>query len=118
MPVRFCNETNWSTSACSPDLWELYIDGSSNTKVSGAGVILEGPDGISLEQSIRLNFPTSNNQAEYEALIAGMKLAHEVRGSRLKTYSDSQLVTLQVSGVYQTKEPQLLKYLEKVIQIC
>lgn len=54
------------------EVWEIYVDGSSNTEGSRAGAILEVPDGISLEQSIRFNFPASNNQAEYEALIVGM----------------------------------------------
>lgn len=41
--------------------WNLYVDGSSNTKSSGAGVILEGPDGLIIEQSLRFDFKTSNN---------------------------------------------------------
>ncbi|GAU41232.1 hypothetical protein TSUD_280320, partial [Trifolium subterraneum] len=57
---------------------------------------------------------TFNNQAEYEALIAGMKLAREMEVEDLRAKSDSQLVTNQVAGEYQTKDPQLMKYLEKV----
>lgn len=96
------------------EVWKIFIDGSSNTKGSGAIVILEGPYEINLKQTIRLNFPTSNNQAEYEALITGVKLAKEVGATKLKAYSGSQLVTLQISKEYQTKDPQLMKYLEKV----
>jgi ribonuclease HI len=94
--------------------WTLSVDGASNIKGSGAGVVLEGPDGVLIEQSLRFAFKASNNQAEYEALIAGMKLAREMDITDLKAKSDSQLVTNQVSGEFQAKDPQLIKYLEKV----
>jgi ribonuclease HI len=94
--------------------WTLSVDGASNIKGSGAGVILEGLDGVLIEQSLRFAFKASNNQAEYEALIAGMKLAKDMEVADLRAKSDSQLVTNQVSGEYQTKDPQLIRYLEKV----
>ncbi|GAU23256.1 hypothetical protein TSUD_281490 [Trifolium subterraneum] len=94
--------------------WTLSVDGSSNLRGSGAGVVLEGPEGVLIEQSLRFAFKESNNQEEYEALIAGMKLAKEMEVQELKVQSDSQLVTNQVSGEFQTKDPQLTKYLEKV----
>ena len=75
-----------------PDWWTLYVDDASNKKGNGAGIILEGPDNITLEQALKLNFRASNNQAEYEALIAGLKLAREVRAKWLRCYTDSQLV--------------------------
>ncbi|GAU10720.1 hypothetical protein TSUD_425520, partial [Trifolium subterraneum] len=86
-------------------------------KGSGAGVTLEGPDGVLIEQSLRFEFKASNNQAEYEALVAGMRLAVEVGVKELEARSDSQLVTGQVTGSFQTKDPQLLKYLEKVAKL-
>ena len=58
--------------------WVLLVDGSSNQQGSGAGVILEGPNGVLIEQSLRFAFKASNNQAEYEALIAGIFLAKEM----------------------------------------
>ncbi|XP_045791855.1 uncharacterized protein LOC123886594 [Trifolium pratense] len=94
--------------------WTLSVDGASNVRGSGAGVVLEGPDGVMIEQSLRFAFKASNNQAEYEALIAGMKLAKDMEVKELKAMSDSQLVTNQVSGKFQTKEPQLIKYVEGV----
>jgi ribonuclease HI len=94
--------------------WTLSVDGASNIRGSGAGIVLEGPDGVMIEQSLRFTFKASNNQAEYEALIAGMELAREIEVTDLRAKSDSQLVTNQVSGEYQTKDPQLTKYLEKV----
>lgn len=95
-------------------IWVLSVNGSSNLKGSGAGVVLEGPDGVLLEQSLHFEFKASNNQAEYEALIAGMALAQEMGATELTTKSDSQLITGQVGGTFQTKDPQLMRYLSKV----
>ncbi|RDY10137.1 Retrovirus-related Pol polyprotein, partial [Mucuna pruriens] len=67
-------------------------------KGSGAGIILEGLDGILIKQSLHFDFRASNNQAEYEALLAGMRLALEIEAKRLTVKSDSKLVTGQVSG--------------------
>nr|XP_025611672.1 uncharacterized protein LOC112705026 [Arachis hypogaea] len=94
--------------------WKLHVDGASNQTFGGAGIILESPIGVVYEQSIRFEFPISNNQAEYEALIGGLTLAAEVGARRLEICSDSQVVTSQVNGSYQAKDPLLLKYLEKV----
>ncbi|GAU22857.1 hypothetical protein TSUD_282240 [Trifolium subterraneum] len=98
--------------------WTLSVDGSSNLRGSGAGVVLEGPEGVLIEQSLRFAFKASNNQAEYEALIAGMKLAKETEVQELKVQSDSQLVANQVSGEFQTKDPQPTRYLEKVKEMA
>ncbi|GAU35844.1 hypothetical protein TSUD_63330 [Trifolium subterraneum] len=92
----------------------LSVDGASNIRGSGAGVVLEGLDGVLIEQSLRFAFKASNNQAEYEALIVGMRLAKEMEVADLRAKSDSQLVTSQVSGEFQAKDPQLIKYLEQV----
>ncbi|XP_061356157.1 uncharacterized protein LOC133300599 [Gastrolobium bilobum] len=95
-----------------PATWKVYVDGSSNSKGSGAGVIIENPKGIAIEYSMQIGFETSNNQAEYEALIAGLEQAKELGARRLQVYSDSQLVTSQVKGSYQASGPLLRKYLD------
>jgi ribonuclease HI len=83
-------------------------------KGSGAGIVLEGKGDILIEQSPIFEFKASNNQAEYEALIAGMNLTHEIGAENLRARSDSQLETSQITGEYQTKNTQLSKYLAKV----
>ena len=50
----------------------LFVDGSLNLKGNGARIILEGPDGIMIEQSLRFDFKASSNQTEYVAFIAGL----------------------------------------------
>ena len=94
--------------------WVLSVDGSSNQQGSGAGVILEGPNGVLIEQSLRFAFKASNNQTEYEALIAGMLMAKEMGARRLMAKTDSLLVTGQVTGEFQAKDPQTAAYLEYV----
>ncbi|XP_028072720.1 uncharacterized protein LOC114274934 [Camellia sinensis] len=54
------------------DIWQMYCDGSSNQRGSGAGVVIMTPDGAISEQSIKLGFDASNNEAEYEALLTGL----------------------------------------------
>ena len=86
------------------------MDDASNVKGSGGGIILEGPDNVTLEQAFKLNFRALNNQAKYEALIAGLKLATKVEAKKLRCYTKLQLVQGQVANRYQTKEIVLLKY--------
>ncbi|XP_061344859.1 uncharacterized protein LOC133290760 [Gastrolobium bilobum] len=99
------------------DLWKVYVDGSSNAKGNRARIILESPEGVSIEHSLYLNFPTSNNQAEYKALIAELIQVKEHGTNKVKVFSDSQLVTSQIDGKYQAKGPLLMKYLNKVKEI-
>ncbi|XP_061338845.1 uncharacterized protein LOC133285605 [Gastrolobium bilobum] len=106
-----------ATETPSAGNWKLYVDGSSNAKGSGAGMIVENPDGVALEHSLTFDFNATNNQAEYEAMIAGLLQAKEMGARRLKVFTDSQLVAFQISGEYQTKGPLMCRYLEKVKEL-
>ena len=83
--------------------WKLSIDGASNAQGSGAGLILTSPEGIDIEYALRFGFHTSNNEAEYEAVIAGLNLAHPLEVNQLEVYSDSQLVVRQIEDTYEAK---------------
>ncbi|RDY01124.1 Protein NYNRIN, partial [Mucuna pruriens] len=85
--------------------WFLSVDGASNQAKSGARVILKGPDGVLIEQSIHFEFKANNNQAEYETLLVGVRLAQELEAKILTAKSDSKLVTSQVNGEYQARDP-------------
>jgi len=91
--------------------WVLSVDGSSNQQGSRAGVILEGPNGLLIEQALRFAFKANNNQSEYEALNAGMLLGKDMGAQSLLAKSDSLLVIGQVIGEYQAKDPQIAAYL-------
>ena len=62
--------------------------------------MLVSPDGRMVEQSIRLGFKASNNEAEYEALIAGLKLATTMEADVVVVFYDSQLIVNQAIGEY------------------
>ncbi|XP_020207086.1 uncharacterized protein LOC109792120 [Cajanus cajan] len=91
--------------------WTLHVDGSSNVKGGAVGIILEWPNGILIEESLKLDFQATNNQAEYEALLASLRLAHYVGATKILCNSDSKLVAEQLAGTYQAKDPLLQRYL-------
>ncbi|XP_016191775.1 uncharacterized protein LOC107632621 [Arachis ipaensis] len=97
--------------------WKFHVDESSNQTSGGAGIILESLTGVIYEQSVKFEFPVSNKQVEYEALLGGLILAREVGATRLEVCSDSQIVTLQVNGSYQARDSLLQKYLERVKEL-
>jgi ribonuclease HI len=94
--------------------WKVYVDGASNSKGSGTGVVIITPDETVIEQSIRLNFKASNNEAEYEAVLAGLKSAKTLGARRLIVYCDSLLVASQISGEYMARDERMSAYLLKV----
>ena len=91
--------------------WESFLDGASNSKGSGAGIVLVSPKGLVLEQAIRLKFSASNNEAEYEVLMIGLKTAKKLDASHLQVFCDSQLVANQISGEYQNRDGRMAVYL-------
>jgi len=92
------------------DQWTLHVDGSSNPKGDGAGIVLEGPNDILIEKSLHFAFKTSNNQAEYEAILAGLSLACEVGVKSLTCKTDSKLTVGHLNDEFQIKDPTLLQY--------
>ncbi|GJY35620.1 reverse transcriptase domain-containing protein [Tanacetum coccineum] len=67
-----------------PEPWTLFTDGSSCIDGSGAGLILTNPEGVEFTYAMRFRFEATNNEAEYEALIAGLRIARQmVHGSVL-----------------------------------
>ncbi|XP_077217816.1 uncharacterized protein LOC143852302 [Tasmannia lanceolata] len=94
--------------------WTLHVDGSAGKTGRGVGVVLHGPEGFTLEYALRLDFKASNNEAEYEALLAGLSLATELGAKKLKVYSDSQLVINQVNRAYEARGLRMKRYLQKV----
>ena len=79
---------------CCP--WKVFVDGASNAMGAGAEIVIITPEGITLEHSFRLGFRASNNEAEYEALLAGLRPVLGMSAWDVEIYSDSQLVVSQV----------------------
>ncbi|GJX38737.1 reverse transcriptase domain-containing protein [Tanacetum coccineum] len=89
------------------------MDGSSCIDGSGAGLILTSPEGTEFTYALRFQFTASNNEAEYEALIAGLRIAAQMGVRNVHVSVDSKLVANQVLGTYVAKEENMVKYLEK-----
>ena len=66
-------------------------------------IILENKEGTLVEVSLALSFPSSNNQAEYKAFLAGLRLEEDLGAEEVKIFTDSQLVASQVRGEYHVK---------------
>ncbi|GAV56653.1 RVT_3 domain-containing protein [Cephalotus follicularis] len=92
-------------------LWKLSVDGSSYVSVSGAGLVLTSPYGWTLEYALRFGFKAINNEAEWEALIAGLTIVKHLEVQKIEASSDSQLVVGLVSGEYEAREDSMAKYL-------
>ncbi|XP_034225475.1 uncharacterized protein LOC117635208 [Prunus dulcis] len=93
-------------------LWTLFVDGSSNAQGCGAGLVLISPDKVALEYALRFKFQASNNEAEYEALLAGLRLAKEMDAKQIQIFSDSQLVVHQVNQDFTAKDASMTAYLQ------
>ncbi|GFY85496.1 molybdenum cofactor sulfurase family protein [Actinidia rufa] len=76
--------------------WKLFVDRSSNQHGCGAGLVLQTPSGEQIEYTICIGFKGTNNEAEYEALLAGLKVATKLGVDSLNAFSDSQLVIFQI----------------------
>ncbi|XXG51512.1 hypothetical protein AAC387_Pa03g0060 [Persea americana] len=93
--------------------WKVFVDGSSTSKRAGAGVVLQSPEGLVIEQAVTLGFKASNNEAKYEALIAGLNSAKILEARSVVVFSDSQLVISQLSGDYQARDDRMAAYLAR-----
>ena len=92
------------------------MDGASSALRAEAGIIVIIPEGIKLEHSFRLGFKASNNEAEYEALLAGLRVVSDLGAKEVEVYSDSRLVVNQVKGSFEAKDPRMMEYLQLVKQ--
>jgi ribonuclease HI len=82
-----------------------------------AGVVINTPDGKKLYNSVRLEFRVTNNEAEYEAVIAGLKIAQEMGAEYVKLQSDSQVIVGHIQGKFEAKGERMKLYLSQVHDI-
>ena len=78
--MEFTAAKSTEATQLTPDLpiWRLSMDGAANAQGSDAGLVLTSPDGIDVEYALRFGFQASNNEAEYEAVVGGLNLAHSM----------------------------------------
>jgi ribonuclease H / adenosylcobalamin/alpha-ribazole phosphatase len=94
--------------------WVMYFDKSYTLKGAGAGVVLIPPKGDILKYIIQLEFSVTNNIAEYEGLVTGLRLAKELGIQRLLIRGDSQLLAKQAQKEYDCNSDKMAEYLVEV----
>ncbi|GFS32777.1 hypothetical protein Acr_00g0024570 [Actinidia rufa] len=94
--------------------WMLFVDGSSNQHSCEAGLVFQTLSGDQMEYAIRIGFKATNNEAEYKALLADLRVATEIGVDSLDVFSDLQLVVNQVQGDYPAKDTRMVAYLDEI----
>jgi ribonuclease HI len=96
----------------------LHIDGASrgNPGRAGAGVWITNGEGEKISEVSRFLGHKTNNEAEYWALLLGLREAKRLRGDRIQIFTDSQLIERQIKGVYRVKDPNLRALHRTVIE--
>jgi ribonuclease HI len=107
-------DTQLPTAPIQPELWTMYFDGSLMKTGAGAGLLFISPLGKHLRYVLRLHFPASNNVAEYEALVNGLRIAIELGVRRLDARGDSQLVIDQVMKNSHCRDRKMEAYCDEV----
>ncbi|XP_073304553.1 uncharacterized protein [Primulina huaijiensis] len=93
------------------EVWRVFVNGASNLSGCGVGVVLIAPSEEKIKLALRIDSRVTNNEAKYEAVLAGLQAAQEVGASRVIIYSGSQLITQQIKGMYEANNEKMLKYL-------
>jgi ribonuclease HI len=88
----------------------MYFDGSLELQGAGAGILFTTPGGEQLKYALQLLFPTSNNAAEYEALIHGLSIAVSLGLKKLMVYGDSLVVISQINKDWDCSIDSMGKY--------
>ena len=93
------------------------VDGSRSEQGYGAGVVIRSPEGAEVSYAVKLEFQLKNNQAEYEAFITRLRLAHTLQAERVEILADSQLVCNQLDEQFQIRGEKMELYLKKAKQV-
>ncbi|XP_076943277.1 uncharacterized protein LOC143613468 [Bidens hawaiensis] len=91
----------------------MFTDGASSGEGSGSGLKLINPEGQEFTYAIKLNFKSTNNEAEYEAFLVGLRIARKLGVKFMEVWVDSMLIAGQVSGTYEAKNDVMASYLSQ-----
>ncbi|XP_019190616.1 PREDICTED: uncharacterized protein LOC109185074 [Ipomoea nil] len=97
--------------------WEMHADGAASRQHCGGGVMLITPEGFRLYYALSYLFPTSNNEAKYEAVLNGLRLVKALGVERLRIKTDSRLVVGQISGTCEGRNARMTLYKEKAAEM-
>ena len=98
-------------------IWRLSVDRPINAQGSCASLILTSSEGIDIEYVLRFGFRASNNEAEYEVVIAGLNIAYSMEVDQLEVCSNSHLVVKQIEDSYEARGEKMILYLKKVREL-
>ncbi|XP_019153722.1 PREDICTED: uncharacterized protein LOC109150267 [Ipomoea nil] len=96
--------------------WEVATDGSSSRKGSGGGVVITSPEGFKVYYALIYQFSPTNNEAEYEAFVAGLQFARDLGAESVRPRTDSSLVVGQVLGDFEVNGERLGRYRDLAIE--
>ena len=99
--------------------WRLFCDGASrgNPGPAGAGIVLHDPQGRLRVNTGRYLGETTNNVAEYQALLLGLKEARKLEVKNLRIFADSELMVKQLTGRYRVKSPHLIPLWREAVNL-
>jgi len=97
--------------------WTLFFDGSTCDRGAGIGIVLISPQGSKYEFSLPIVATSTNNEAEYQALIKVLELLKEVHADAVEIFGDSMLVINQLAGSYECRSEVLITYYERSMQL-
>jgi ribonuclease HI len=95
-------------------VWKMFFDGACSKEGSGAGIVFISPTKEVIPLSYKLEFDTTNNISEYEALLLGLKAAKNMGIDKIYVFGDSELIIHQIKNIYQTKQQRLKQYRNEV----
>ena len=107
-------EAQLPEEANASDYWTIYFDGSLQLQGVGAGVVVVSPKGESFKYILQLYFPASNNVAEYEALLHGLRVATTLGIKRAKILGDSLLVINQANKEWTCSDVNMMAYCQEI----
>nr|GEV14354.1 hypothetical protein [Tanacetum cinerariifolium] len=109
---KVANEASNSRIMC-----KFYTNEALSFDGSSAGLMLVSPEGKECTYTLRFKFETTNNEAKYEALLAGLRIAKEIKFKDLGIFIDSQLVANQVKGLFKDRQPVIKQYFENTKEV-
>ena len=104
-------------SVVEPALWILFFVGSSCGKRCGIGIVLISPRGARFDFSLPIPSTSTNNQAEYEAVLKGIKLLREIKADPVEIFGDAMLIVNQLIGKYDCNDDILRIYHEECLEL-
>ncbi|GAA0154198.1 hypothetical protein LIER_12252 [Lithospermum erythrorhizon] len=97
--------------------WSLHVDGARNDKEAGAGVLIAGPEGITMEYALRFEFSATINEAEYEHMLVGLTLVKSLNITEVLVKGDSKLMIDWIQGKRGVKNEVLKRYHSKGVSL-